>query len=319
MDEPSLIIEAQIVQIATSLRQLLSRPATRRCRSTVGHYRCTRKSLDRSHLCTSQVTGDPPPRHLRRRSRLIRPGDAAIVRSLEVEVESNTTSSVPSLEEATPCKRQHRNRSAASTSHHCPSKHKRYHLSRRRRALYTSRHGDPFHPRTPEVVCCVQLRPGGPRIPDPRTAPGAAGDTGATSPRARFTTQRRPKGHKPDAVRASPTSFTSSISARAQTGPNTMIATVRNIAARKGCESGLVGKKESRDRERVLVFLTNHSLILNPPVLKCGLNPPVLKCGVEPAGRPPDGDRVWPKGSRCRYVIGTNLNCSKSLGRRSHN
>src|SRR5262249_6495415 len=86
-----------------------------------------------------------------------------------------------------------------------------------------------------------------------------------------------------------------------------MIATVRNIAARKGCESGLVEKKESRDRERVLVFLTNHSLILNPPV---------LKCGVEPPGRPPDGDRVWPKGSRCRYVIGTNLSCSSDAASR---
>src|SRR5262245_9452810 len=35
-----------------------------------------------------------------------------------------------------------------------------------------------------------------------------------------------------------------------------MIATIRNIAARKGCQSGLVEKKERRDRERVLVFVT---------------------------------------------------------------
>src|SRR5262249_32512531 len=47
------------------------------------------ESLDRSHICTSQVTGDPPPRP-RSGSRLIRPGDAAIVRSLDVEVESNS-------------------------------------------------------------------------------------------------------------------------------------------------------------------------------------------------------------------------------------
>src|SRR5262249_14952693 len=135
----------------------------------------------------------------------------------------------------------------------------------------------PVQARMPEVVCCVQLRPVGPRIFDPRTACGTAGDTGATSPRSRFTTPGRPKGHKRDAVRSawsSPTSFTSSTSARAQTGPNTMIATVRNIAARKGCESPLVEKKESRDGERVLVFLTNHLLIFNPPVLKCGVQPP---------------------------------------------
>src|SRR5262249_50853601 len=47
------------------------------------------ESLDRSHVCTSQVTGDPPPRP-RSGSRLIRPGDAAIVRSLDVEAESNS-------------------------------------------------------------------------------------------------------------------------------------------------------------------------------------------------------------------------------------
>src|SRR5262249_27326880 len=47
------------------------------------------ESLDRSHLCTSQVTGDPPPRP-GSGSRLIHPGDAAIVRSLDVEAESNS-------------------------------------------------------------------------------------------------------------------------------------------------------------------------------------------------------------------------------------
>src|SRR5262249_43267646 len=94
-----------------------------------------------------------------------------------------------------------------------------------------------------------------------------------------------------------------------------MIATVRNIAAKKACESPLVEKKERRDGERVLVFVTNHLLIFSPPVLKCGVQPPA---GPRSLSCPRDGDRVWPKGSRCRYVIWTNLNCSESLGRRSH-